>query len=311
MRIDAPSTSQSLPIVRPGRYDKHPMVSALHEDMLQLVRDHPAFVAELLGRVLRIDLPGFREARLADSALNQAVPVEHRADAVVVFTDERPVFGAIIEAQLRRDEDKLFTWPLYAVTARERHRCPFIVIVVTPDPATAIWAARRVDLGGGVHYWPAVIGPDAIPKVTDRDQARREPYLAVLSVLAHGQGDLETASAIGSAAAWAILPFPEDKRTVYSRMIEAHLSEAARKAIEMQPELKTFFSEAQRQNDERVRAEGRAEGRTEILLKFLSLRGLTLTAEQRRRISVCTDAATLDQWLERSLTVSSADELFA
>ena len=129
------------------------------------------------------------------------MPVEYRADAVVVFTQGKPVFGAIIEAQLRRDDDKLFTWPLYAVGARERHRCPFVVIVVTPDPATAIWAARTIELGGGIRYWPLVVGPDGIPKLTDHDRARREPQLAVLSVMAHGQGNVETAAAIGGAAA--------------------------------------------------------------------------------------------------------------
>ena len=177
------------------------MVSLLHEGVIKLVRDCPSFAADLLGQVLHIDVPGFKEARLADVTLNEPVPVEYRADAVVVFTEDKPVFGAIVEAQLQRDDDKLFTWPLYAVGARERHRCPFVVLVVTPDPATATWAARAVDLGGGVRYWPLVIGPEGIPNVTDRDQARREPQLSVLSVLAHGQADVETATAIGAAAA--------------------------------------------------------------------------------------------------------------
>ena len=125
------------------------MVSLLHEGVIQLVRDRPAFAADLLGDVLDVPVPPFTEARLADATLNELVPTEYRADAVVVFTDGKPVFGAIVEAQLQPDGDKLFTWPLYAVGARERHRCPFVVIVVTPDPATASWAARTIELGGG------------------------------------------------------------------------------------------------------------------------------------------------------------------
>src|SRR3979409_1477463 len=122
------------------------MVSLLHEGVIELVRDCPAFAADLLGRLLDIKVPAFTEARLAEAALNELVPVEYRADAVVVFSERTPVFGAIIEAQLQRDDNKLFTWPLYAVGARERHRCPFVVIVVTPDPKTARWAARSVDI---------------------------------------------------------------------------------------------------------------------------------------------------------------------
>jgi hypothetical protein len=121
------------------------MVSLLHEGVIELVRDCPAFAADLLGQVLNIKVPPFTEARLAEATLNELVPVEYRADAVVVFAEQKPVFGAIIEAQLQRDDNKLFTWPLYAVGARERHRCPFVVIVVTPDPTTANWAARAVE----------------------------------------------------------------------------------------------------------------------------------------------------------------------
>jgi hypothetical protein len=51
----------------------------------------------------------------------------------VLFTRSKPVFGAIIEAQLRPKKDKLFTWPLYAVGARAREKCPFVVLVIAPN----------------------------------------------------------------------------------------------------------------------------------------------------------------------------------
>ena len=67
------------------------MVSLLHEGVIKLVRDCPSFAADLLGQVLHIDVPGFREARLADATLTELVPVEYRADAVVVFAKDKPV----------------------------------------------------------------------------------------------------------------------------------------------------------------------------------------------------------------------------
>jgi len=174
-------------------------------------------------------------------------------------------------------------------------------------------------MGGGNRYWPLVVGPDGIPKVVDRRRARREPQLAMLSVMAHGRGKVKTAAAIGSAAARAILRFPKDQRLLYSLLIEAHLSEAARKAIEMQPGFEMFFSEAQRRNYERGRAKGEAEGEAKgkaqgeavALLKILMRRGLVPTAEQRRRILECADLAMLERWLDRSLSVSSVAALFA
>ena len=60
------------------------------------------------------------------------VPAEYHADAVVLFVEDRPVFGAIVEAQLQRDERKRYTWPQYAVGARARHECPFAVISPAP-----------------------------------------------------------------------------------------------------------------------------------------------------------------------------------
>jgi hypothetical protein len=105
---------------------------------------------------------------------------------------------------------------------------------------------------------------------------------------------------------WAIMPFPEDQRLLYSLLIESNLSDAARKAIEMQPGLEKFFTETQRRNYER----GKAEGEAAALLKILTRRGLTLTADQQRHIVGCTDLVMLEHWIDRALTVSSIEELF-
>jgi hypothetical protein len=133
--------------------------------------------------------------------------------------------------------------------------------------------------------------------------------------MAHGRADVMTAAAIGAAAAKAIQRLTEEQRMLYSLLIEANLSEAARKAVEMQPGLEKFFSEAQRRNFERGRAEGKARGKAEgeaaALLKIVTRRGLTLSAEQRRRIMGCTDVAMLERWLDRALSVSSVAELLA
>src|SRR5690349_13087516 len=285
------------------------MVSLKHEGLVKLMRDRPAFAAELLGDLLAVKVPPYSKAELVDVTLNQVKPAEYRADAVVLFTRRKPVFGVIIEAQLRPKKDKRFTWPLYAVGARAREKCPFVVLVVSPSAATAKWAARPIELGGGNQFTPLVVGPGGVPKLTDPARARRAPQLAVLSVMAHGRGKLATAAAIGAAAAKAVMRLSEEQRVLYSLLIEANLSKAARKAIEMQPGFEKFFSEAQRRNFERGRAQGEAKGRAEgeakgraegeakgraegeaaALLKILTRRGLRLTAEQRRRIVGCTN----------------------
>ncbi len=300
-------------------------LSFLHEGLLWLVRDRPAFVAELLSRLLDVPIPPFAEARLAEAALNEVIPVEYHADAVVLLVEDKPVFGIIVEAQLQQDDRKCYTWPLYAVGARARHRCPFVVVVVTSDLHVARWAGQPIHLGGGVFH-PSVIGPEQIPKLTDPAQAVRDPQLAVLSVAAHGKGDVDTAVQIALAASEALKGMSDkDQRVLYSGLIEKALSRAAAEIFNMLPQTKEFFSESQRHSYDRGidqgraegrdqgRAEGRDQGRVEgeskALLKILTQRGLAIAEAQHRRIVSCADVATLDRWLDRALAVTSVDEL--
>jgi hypothetical protein len=167
-------------------------------------------MATLLTDLLGVPLPPFSTARMDEAALPELVPVEYYADAVVLFVDTKPVFGAILEAQLQEDRRKLFTWPLYAVAARARHECPFVVVVATPDPETARWAAQPIDLGAGLLYRVLVIGPEGVPIITDAERATRDPYLAMLSVMAHGRGDPDVALAIAQVTAEAIRTLPKD-----------------------------------------------------------------------------------------------------
>lgn len=60
-------------------------LSLNHEGVIALVRDQPAFAASLLRDLLHVEVPHFIEARLTEATLNQLVPVEYYADAVVLF----------------------------------------------------------------------------------------------------------------------------------------------------------------------------------------------------------------------------------
>jgi hypothetical protein len=292
------------------------MPSLLHEGLLQLVRDRPELMATLLTDLLGVRVPPFTKARMDEAALPELVPVEHYADGVVLFGDPQPVFGAVLEAQLQQDRRKLFTWPLYAVAARARHECPFVVVVTTPDPETARWAAQPIDLGAGFLYRVLVIGPEGVPIITDAELAIRDPYLAMLSVMAHGQGDQEIALAIARATAEAIRTLPkEDQRLLYWYIIRSSLGEAARKAFEMLQNLQPFLTESERRAFAEAEAKGQAKGeakaKAEDILKILTKRGISLAEAHRQRVLGCSDLAMLDRWFDRALTITIADELFA
>jgi hypothetical protein len=63
-----------------------PSPSLIHEGVIALVRDNPAFAASLLRKLLDVEVLHFDEARLTEVALNELVPVEYHADAVVLFS---------------------------------------------------------------------------------------------------------------------------------------------------------------------------------------------------------------------------------
>lgn len=83
---------------------------------------------------------------------------------------------------------------MYVITARARFECPLVLVVVTPDATPARWAAQTVELSGSWFWAPLVVGPEGIPIIADVERARREPELAVLSVMAHGRGEPSTSS---------------------------------------------------------------------------------------------------------------------
>jgi hypothetical protein len=53
-----------------------------------------------LRELLDVAVPAFTEARLAEASLSDLLPTGHRADAVILFVDHKPVFGVILEAHL-------------------------------------------------------------------------------------------------------------------------------------------------------------------------------------------------------------------
>ena len=292
------------------------MPSLTHEALLLLFRNRPELAPELLREALGLELPLYTEVRVESADLTEVVPAEYRADLVVLLVDGKPVLAIAVEVQLARDDRKRFTWPVYVAGLRARFECPAVVLVVTPARDVASWAAAPVRLGAGSSFTALVLGPDAVPVVTDPAQAETDPELAVLSAMAHGRGNVDQAVQIALAAlAGAKLVRDRDVAVLYFDLIDAALSEAARKAFQMLPRGYEYQSELVRNSVEKGRSEGRAEGRAQekaaSVLDVLDARGLTVTQPQRERIIACTDLDLLKTWLRRAATVASSDELFA
>lgn len=294
------------------------MPSQLHEMLLLLFRNRPALAPELLREVLKVDLPEYSEVRIECSELTDVIPAEYRADLVVLLVDGRPVLGIVIEVQLSRERRKRYSWPVYVAGLRARLECPCCLLVITPSTRVARWAAKPIPLGPASQLQPLVIAPKGVPVVTDVERAKQDPELAVLSAMAHGHGDVQTAVRIALTAAAATMALDEDRRVLYCDLIEAALGQAARKAFAMLPESYKFqsptFKKGMREGKLEGKLEGKAEGQRAMaaaaVFDVLEARKLAIGEPARERVSACKDLEQLRRWLRRAAVVTSAEQLF-
>ncbi|MBL8970103.1 MAG: hypothetical protein JNK56_05965 [Myxococcales bacterium] len=164
-----------------------------------------------------------------------------------------------------------------------------------------------------------MLGPQQITPITDADTARESPILAFLSAIVHAQREPQTLT-----AAAACLPALADEQIeLYYTALSQSLTPRLRADLELrmfnlpdskknnplvQRMLQVFALQAE------VRKEEQRMGivtRREILLKQLSARGFTVTAAQRRLVEACNNKRTLDRWLGRIVTATSARAVFA
>jgi hypothetical protein len=282
--------------------------SATLDALVALFRNRPALAPELLRDALHVELPRYAEARTESADFSQAHAVEFRADLVVLLFDGKPVLAIVVEVQLDRDDDKLYSWPAYGALARSQFACPSVVLVFAPRQAVATWAHKPIAHGPGSVYQPLVVGPGAVPVVRDVEEARNAPELAVLSATAHG-ADPAVGAEVAFAAAVASAGLPEDRATLYWDQVLVSLNGATRAALEKM--MSTGNYEYQSDFAKKYVAQGEAKGEAKALLRVLAARKLSITDEQQQRILACTDLGVLDRWLERAVTAPSTDDVLA
>jgi hypothetical protein len=301
------------------------MPSLTHDALLQLFRNRPTLAPELLRDVLHTPVPAFDHVRVGDATLTEIVPTEYRADLVLLLEGAdggAPAAALVVEAQLGRDADKRWSWPVYLASLRARLRCDVALLVVTSDSAIAGWAATPIDTGHpGWVLVPLVLGPQAVPVVREVSAAERSPELAVLSVMLHGHG--EDALDVAEAALAAARDLDDERSRLYADLVLASVDEAARAILEAlmasgNYEYQSDFArryvaqgkaEGKAEGIAEGKAEGRAEGGAHAIFAVLAARGLDVPDEVRVRITACTELARLDAWLARAVTASSAAEV--
>jgi hypothetical protein len=64
-----------------------------HNGLIEMFRENPSLAPHLLALLVDVDVPAHASARVADSSLDQLIPVEFRADLVIELRNDK---GAVV-----------------------------------------------------------------------------------------------------------------------------------------------------------------------------------------------------------------------
>ena len=106
-----------------------------HNGLVEMFRENPSLAPHILATVFHRDVPPHASVRVADSGLDQLIPVELRADLVLELLDDegKVILAIVIEVQREKKPRKKYTWAVYWAVARAERECPAVVLVIAPD----------------------------------------------------------------------------------------------------------------------------------------------------------------------------------
>jgi hypothetical protein len=302
-------------------------VSPEHEALHRIFQHDPALFARAVARVLDIKMTEPCRMSELNVDLTETRPIERRADSVLraefMIEDTEGDYILIIESQTDPENTRRKSWPYYITFVQNKYDCDVVLLVVCSKAATAKWAREPIRVGRRdlicLTVNPVVLGPDNVPTVTSVAEATSDLPFAVFSALTHSRGP--KANGILETLAAALNTADADIAANLAEFTEAGLGDTPGLQIWralMATETFSFVSEMRAKGRAEGHAEGHAEGRAEghaeglaeAVLRVLERRKVTVDDVSQQRIESCTDLKALETWLDRSLTVITAEELF-
>lgn len=269
-----------------------------HDELIELLGRAPRMALDALRATGLVTLPPFSSVRVEPGDLRELVPPARAVDVVLLLDEaQRTVFALLIEVQGGPDPDKRFTWPFYQHAVRARFRCPACLMVLALSDEVAQWAAQPIPTGQpGAPFLPLVVTGAQFPRVTDADEARREPHAAILATLLHGHEPGAEHLAVAAAAGAELLP--PDERDMWLELMAASLNEVSRKALEAMMNISEFrdrsvwFKEGEQKGHLAGLDEGRQAGLDEgrqalraAIEDMAELLGLEVNASRRTALA--------------------------
>ncbi|MFE1595806.1 hypothetical protein [Nocardia sp. NPDC058705] len=288
------------------------MVTSSHEAMHRIFQHDAAAIAHAFA-VLKLPFSKPTAVEQVSVDLTETAPVERRADTILDITTVDDRFLMVVEAQSAADTSRPEAWSYYVTFLRNKYKLPVILVVICHDRATAQWATAPMKLGH--TFWttitlhPLVLGPHNVPAIIDPAAVVQDLPLAALSAVTHAR-EPEIGAILGAIVAGIRRLGGNETTEFYVELIEqgiSHTDAAETWRKHMATDLSFFRSESA----QKLRAQGRVEGRAEDVLMILRHRGVLVTEDAADRIRSCPDELQLATWLRRSLDVSSVEELLS
>lgn len=156
-----------------------------HRSLVGLFGRHPGIIFNLL----KIPRPDGYTAECGSENLSSS----RTGDNILKVKDGQGVLilAVILETQLGKGHDvRRWTWAqyyyaLHVLLKKDHPECEVRLVVFTIDDKVADWAREPVVQGKHSFAPDFVIAPRGFPKITDGEEARRDPVLALLSAVMH------------------------------------------------------------------------------------------------------------------------------
>jgi hypothetical protein len=288
-----------------------------HNGFVDMFRENPSLAPRFVATLFHLEVPAYTSVAVVESALDQLIPVEFRADLVLELRNASGarLLAIVLEVQREKDADRKSSWLVHAAIARARRRCPTIVLVVAPRADVAAWAEEPIDVGlhrGSLS--PLVLGPAVVPEVTDEALAEKEAELAILSAVMHGNGP--NGLAVVQSVRKALGRFDREHAAVYFQLVRTALHEPMRRAlgeppVALQIKWKATLPTFAQQLVDRGEIAGEIKATRGTLLRLVARAGITLSEDERARVDACTDLATLERWVDNVLGAKTAADVLA
>ena len=292
------------------------MPGPVHESMVEVLTEHPAWLSLLLQTLYQRTLAPTLVVK--NVTLRVGEPREVHPDILLESLD--PPAWALVEPQLDEDAAKLRRWVLMTAAALDRYGVMGDLIIVTPFASVATWAEHLIELAGAagtrLYLKPVVV-------LLGETEAR--------ALLATGRPELAFFAAwamqsrYGAAAQQIVETALHTAETEANEALRTELVRAILNVLsaQMYARIREVFMSFQPKSEGPVlrmlreefeglaEKRGEARGRATVLLRHLSKRGFVVDEAVRERVLACQDVDRLDRWLDRVLTAASLAEVFA